>query len=444
MPKRQHSELAAGAFVVAGLAALLGVVLWLGAADMFRTRGQLVTFYVPQIGGSVGIIPGAELTCGDGRVGRVVDVQPEPGVGKCFYHARMERSDVTVKQDARAEVVSPPIGQAKIVLLDLGKVGKPSDDQHPIRLTGGLDQAMRHIGTFTDNVEVITEVLRAEFDAKKPDSLLAEIHNIAGQLDTTAKGLATITGRVEAQTKPEDANTILGHVRRTVANLDRETNGKAKDTFMGDLKAAAGNLRTATDPNVKDSLLAKANVVVDGLKNIVQTGEPKINRALDSVVDATGLIDNYAKKDLAEIFEGFQKAKDKILKASNDLGDASEQVKEVVAINCPNLDQMIENLTQVSVDLKAVAKDAVLHPWKFLHKPTMEDVHSANIASAVRAFADGAGHLDEALAKLRALQKIPTDDPAFQATLEKAKKKLQETSDKFSTVEKALWEELRK
>jgi ABC-type transporter Mla subunit MlaD len=444
MPKRQHSELAAGAFVVAGLAGLLGVVLWLGAADVFRTHGQVVTFYVPQTAGSVGIVAGAELTCGDGRIGRVVDVHGDPGEGKCFYRAQMERSDLTVKQDARAVVISPPIGQAKIVFLDLGVKGPTADGQHPILLTGGLDQAMRHIDKLITNVDAITETLREDFDPKKAGSLLAEIHAVVGDIRTTATGFTKITNNFEAETEVKDPNTVLGRVRRSAAdinlataNLARQTDAKAKDTFMAKLDRAAGQIQTATDPNSKGSLVAAATGVLDGLDGVVKSGAPKVDQALASVASAAKKIDEYANKDLKDVFDSFHKI-------TANVGVVCEQAKQFVVVNRDNLDQMVENLTQVSADLKAAAKDVRRNPWKLLREPTEKDAHSANIDSAIRAFSSGARELEEALAKLHALQQISGDDPSFKDTMDKAKKNIQRTYDKFSEVEAELWKELKK
>jgi ABC-type transporter Mla subunit MlaD len=341
-------------------------------------------------------------------------------------------------------VISPPIGQAKIVLLDLGKAGPAADGQHPILLTGGLDQAMGHIDKLITNVDVITEMLRDDFDPKKAGSLLAEIHTIVEDIHSTTKGIARITGNVESETKVQDPNTVLGRVRRSAAdinlatgNLARQTDAKAKDTFMAKLDRAAGQIQTATDPNSKGSLLAKANGVLDGLDGVVKSGAPKVDRALTAVADAAEKIDGYAKTDLEAIFKSFHKI-------TADIGVVSEQAKQFVVVNRDNLDLMVENLAQVSVDLKAAAKDIRRNPWKLLREPTAKDARSENIDSAIRAFSGGAWQLEEALAKLRALQKISSDDPSFQATMEKAKKNLQETYDKFSEVEKALWKELQK
>ena len=42
MPQTKHDELKAGLFVIIALAVTLGVILWLGAGDAFRTAGQEV------------------------------------------------------------------------------------------------------------------------------------------------------------------------------------------------------------------------------------------------------------------------------------------------------------------------------------------------------------------------------------------------------------------
>ena len=54
MPRKKHSELIAGLFVIAALAVLLGVVIWLGPG-LLRTTQQTAVFYVDEGSGSLGL-----------------------------------------------------------------------------------------------------------------------------------------------------------------------------------------------------------------------------------------------------------------------------------------------------------------------------------------------------------------------------------------------------
>ncbi len=58
-----------------------------------------------------------------------------------------------------------------------------------------------------------------------------------------------------------------------------------------------------------------------------------------------------------------------ILKVSKDFSAVSEAARKVVVLNRDNLDQIIENLVQVSVELMATSADVRRSPWKMFYKP---------------------------------------------------------------------------
>lgn len=451
MPRKKRSELTAGVFVVAGIAVLLGVVLWLGAADLLKARGQVVTFYVPMSAGSVGIIEGAEVTLGDGRIGRIVDIRPDPGAARCLYHARLERTDMVVRRDANAIVVSPAVGQAKIVLLDPGDAEEPAGDENPVLLTGGLDQAMQHVSQLAENLVETSAKLRFELNAQEAQSLLAKIHRIVAEVRAAAKNVVVMTGHLEAETKADDPNSIVGRLRESASNVNRATgslaaqmDAKAKDTVMAKISRAAGHIEGQTDPNAAGSLVAKVHGTLGQIDATVKDGRPKVSRALTALANAAETIEAYTKKDVAEILATLREANTKVLKIAGDFAVVSEQTKEIVTVNRDNIDETLDNLAQVSVDLKSAAKEIRRNPWRLLYEPEEKELRSQNLYDAVRAFSNGAEQLDQAVTKLRRLEQIKSDDPAFKETTEKIHKSLNEIFAKFSKAEEALWKELQK
>ena len=118
MPKREHSELVTGLFVLVALALGLGVVAWLGAAEVFGTKGQLVSFYMLQSDGSIGLTDGSDVTYCDASIGRIVAIEAQPGRDRCIYRARLNRKDITIRQDGKAIVVQV-YGDDSVLLDDL-------------------------------------------------------------------------------------------------------------------------------------------------------------------------------------------------------------------------------------------------------------------------------------------------------------------------------------
>ena len=451
MPRKKHSELTAGLFVVVGVVLVLGVVLWLGAADLLRTRGQLVSFYVPMSAGSIGIIKGAEVTLGDGRIGRIVEVHADPANARCLYRARLERSDIKIKRDAKAMVVSAMVGQAKVVLVSIGTAAETADEAHPVRLSGGLDQAMQHVSTLAENLKAASSRLRFELDPNQVASLLAKVHGIALEITAAARSVKGVAGNLQAETSRDDPNGLVGKLHKSAGDVNtatgrlahqRDPNGK--DTVVARVRRAAGNIETETDPNAEGSLVATARGTMSEIHGMVKDGRPKVDRTLASVAAAAEKIEAYTKKDIGEILANLRESNTKILKILSDFAVVSEQAKEIVTLNRDNIDETIDNLAQVSVNLKSAAKEIRRNPWRLLYEPDKKELRSQNLYDAVRAFVDGASQLDQSLAKLRLLRKIPSDDPAYQEAVQKVHKRLLESFGKFTKAEEALWKELQK
>ena len=444
MPRKQPNELIAGLFVLAGLAVLLGVVLWLGAADLLKTRGQVVSFYVPQSDGSVGIVEGAGLTCGDGRIGKVIEIEPVPAKKLCYYRARLERTDVTIRRDAVAVVVSPAVGQAKIVVKDFGDADEPADDDNPVRLTGGLDQVMQQLNA-------LAAKLREEMDASNAASVLAKIHGIVTKLKTAAGEVEKIALSIRAETDTSNAKSLLAKVHKSAADINaatghiaRQTDPNDKDSIVGGVRIAAARVAAQTDANQEGSLLAKVHGALDETGAIIKDARPKVDRTLTALASAAEKIEAYTNEDVAEMLQTLRQANTKILKISTDFAVVSEQTKQMVALNRDNIDETIDNLAQVSVNLKSASKEVRRNPWRLLYEPKEKELRSQNLYDAVRAFSDGAEQLDQSIAKLRALKKIDSDDPALKAAAEKIHKRLQEVFEEFSKAEQGLWKELQK
>jgi len=382
MPRKKKNELTAGLFVVAALVLMLGVILWLGASGLFKTRGQLVSFYVPLSGGSIGVIDGAIVTVGDAEIGRVVSVREEIGKGRCLYQVRIERKDIQIKSDGKAMVVSPPVGSAKIVITEIGTADTLADDEHPIMLSGGLDQAMASIGQAADNLKDILEKIKLELNAHESTTLLYKIHMILSEM-------------AEAST---------------------------------DVKAIVKSIRRETDAADPKSLLAKTHRGMDDITTITADARTKMPETLTA---------------LTELMTKLRKTGDEVFEIVKDFHVVSSEVKGIVVVNRGRIDELIDNMTVVSANLKATSKEIRRSPWKLIHKPEPGEIHSQNISDAARAFLGGAEQLDQALMKLDALAKahpegIPKDDPQ----LKKIRKQLEESFTKFNKAEQTLWKEI--
>jgi len=451
MPKKKYNELTAGLFILAALAVGVAVVLWVGAAGLFETTGQTVVFRVSQTTGSLGVAEGAAITLGDAEIGRVRRVEARPGENACFYYAQLDRDDVTIHSDANAVVVSPPIGQAKIVLLCAGVGENLADANHPVALSGGLDQVMTRINSMSENMERATLRIRRELEPNQAGSLLAGIHGIVGKIDKAADSLGRLAQSVEGETVAADPNSFVGKLHRSAGDINVATAGlthqldpNADQTMAAKLSRALGSVDTQFDANANDSLMMKVRAAADDLSGMIAETRPKVKETMDSVSSAARRIDAYTKKDLGELLAGLRQANTKILKITGDFSSVSEQVKQVVATNRDNIDETLDDLALVSVNLKAASEEIRRNPWRLLYNPDRKELRSQNLYAAVRSFADGAAQLDQAISKLRSIKGVESDAPEYAKARGEILKSLMGTFDKFHKVEERLWKELQK
>ncbi len=272
MPAKPHSELKAGIFVIVSLAVLLIVVLWLGAADIFKPVPHKAVFFVKESAGSVGLKVGSVVQVNDTACGKIVDIRFNPAEGaegRTLYFAEINRPDIKIYSDGKAMVPGGLVGDMPLVITSRGKSGTPADKNHPIEISGLLSRTM-------SNIEAM-----------------------------------------------------------------------------------------------------------------------------------------------------------------------SQQVRQMVSLNKGNVNEIMDNFTRLSANLKSASEEIRRNPWRLLYKPKKGELHSQNIYDAARAFSEGASELDQAVAKLATLVKmhpegLPADDPQMKSM----RKRLAETFARFTKAEEALWKEL--
>jgi len=430
---REHSELKAGVFVVAALAAALGVVLWLGAADVLATKGQLVSFYVPQDAPPPGIQEGSAVLYGGGEIGKVIEVIVQPAEGRCLYRARLNRTDIQVKSDAKVSVYAPPIGAASVVLNNPGSKVALADDENPVALSGGLAAAIGDIASAAENIKAISDTLRQEMDAASDTAVLHKVHGIVDDLQASSRRMVGIFRRLAEETDPQAAGSLMAKVHSTADTVRASAENVEEITK---------DLRKETDCDDDKALLAKVHRSVDDVNAITADAKPKLQRTMTAVADTAEQIREYAKNDVADILAKLREANTEILKISKNFAEVSDASKKIVVLNKDNIDATLDNMRQVSDNLKAASKDIRRNPWRLIHKPDRQEVDSQNLYDAARAFSEGAGQLDAAIEKLTALQKtgdgVAADDPELQ----KIRESLMKTFSRFKKAEDFLWKEM--
>ena len=428
MARKKTNEVVAGIFVLAALGVMLGVVLWLGGGKLFdRPAGQAV-FYVDEQTGPVGLAIGNPVTINDKEIGRISDIVVSKD-GKTRYYAQVSAGEYLVFADGAAAADVPMVGQARLVIKSRGIGKQLADEQHPVRIGGGLNQAINNLAAVSEDLKVIAAVARGELDASRSDAILAKIKDIMSQLQLAAGNIVGVSRNLQGETDASQKGSLAAKAHTSAEHVNKIT----------------GSLSGELDAKNPVAMLAKIHKSADDINAMTGDAKPKVSRTLGHIEHTAAQIDAYTSKDIQQLLLSLRQVNDKVLTIADNFAEVSDQTRSMVVVSRDRVDRMIDNMTQVSEDLKATSKEVRRNPWRLLYKPEQAEVRSQNLYDASRSFAAGASELNQAVGKLNALSKanpkgIPADDPE----LAKIRKQIQDTFGNFSKAEQALWQELAK
>jgi len=425
MARKQRNELAAGAFVIGCALTIVAVAIWLSGIEF---GGRFVYLTAPLDSGDVSIVEGSVMKMGSLEVGKVVSVTADAKWQTFTFRVRLVR-DVDIRRDAVVQTSSPTLGGVgTLIVLNPGSAeSPPADEEHPAELSVGPNPLIRDI--------------QRELGYGKDER--TAFQNALAALDTLSTNLVEISGTFKAQLTPGAEPNMLSDAVATLKDL-RETVA----TVKGQVAFLKGQLDPANTTGLftrMQTSLIHANKITSEAAALVTNARPKLEAAAVSTASAAKHINAYAEKDLAKLLAGLRASSDKLLAMMKDFHEVSTTAREIVTVNQNNVDEMLANLTQVSVNLKAAARDIRRRPWRLLGKPSVEDIRSENVQNAALAFAEGAAELDDAIHRLDALSRATTrpgapDDPQ----LKLVRQKIRDSFEKFTQVEQALWKELNK
>ncbi|MCE5326474.1 MAG: hypothetical protein LLG01_08665 [Planctomycetaceae bacterium] len=382
MAAKKHNELAAGVFVLAALAVLVGVLLWLGAGTMFTHPAGQSVFYAKVGSGSVGLTVGSEAKINDESIGRVSRIEYKPSQKRTLYFVEVWNTDRMVHADGKANVPPVLVGQAPLVVTDRGSEQAPlADVDHPVEITTPLDRVMSNIEAATADVRKIAQSMQRELDPTNNQGVLAKTKTAVTYIEGAASGLNEIT-----------------------QNILPQTDAKKKGTIMANIAEASASL-----------------------------------------AQATSAIESYGKKDMGEILASARKAAENVVKITADFTVVSGQAKKIVDANSDNISEIVDNLTRMSTSLKIAGEEIRRNPWRLLHKPDKDELAKQNLYDAARAFAAGAGELDQASVRLAAMikqnpQGVAAQDPQVQ----KVRDTVAKAMARFKEAEETFYQELKK
>ena len=91
------------------------------------------------------------------------------------------------------------------------------------------------------------------------------------------------------------------------------------------------------------------------------------------------------KNDVAAVLADLRQINSKVLKIAGDFSEITAQAKQAVAVNKDRVDEIVDNMTQVSQDLKATSKEVRRNPWRLMHTPDQkEELHAEHLRRGPR------------------------------------------------------------
>jgi len=421
MNRKKRNELATGLFVLIGLAAGVGVLIWLGAAEVFTRWGQDVVFAAEHRQGNLGLEIGSMIKVGDAPIGKIEKITIDLPGRRILYHARLSRRDVSIHSDAYAMAVSEFIGGASIVVKSFGSDKSPlADCDHPVLLNEApnamLRQAQQALGYGDEQRRQFQQTLR-------------DINQATGHIRAIAAAVAR-------QMDVKDKNALMNRIREVVQNLIASSQN---------LQTITKNLKAETDVHNPVSLLKKVHSIAGHVEDVSSTAAEMVKNVKPDVEKTISRIRRYTEKDVADILTTLRRSNTKIAAVVADLKMASASARDIIVLNRDKIDQTIASMKSVASNLNAAAKEIRRNPWRLLQKPSGKALRDENLYDAARVFAEGAEKLDEALAELKALREARPDGvKATDPELARIQKHLQATFEKFRLAEDALWKTLTK
>lgn len=349
-------------------------------------------------------------------------------------------ADLVLYENCRITTDQPPVGGGGVlVILDVGGppapvASGPLDGLPPQSLAAAISTLSRRLLGPNGLVDRLEQTL----DADAEGSLAAKI---ARSLDD----VNAMTGELRLQLNPREQLTLMNKLHAIFDNLNRTT---------GELRAQLG---TADE----SGLLAKVHVVLDRLDRglgeaqaILEENRPTLRNTLVSVENVARQLDQELlaafraeldRDDPTSLLGKIHAGMDRVNTALDNVVTISDTGRRLVVLNRPALQRAIDNLKEVSDQLRVGVQEILLAPWR-LFRPPAGEVARLDVFEAARRFAEAATMLDDAARRLEAVAAAQSGPGALQDAeqeIRAVQEALQAAFERFRIAEDYLWERMK-
>jgi len=316
-------------------------------------------------------------------------------------------------------------GQVSLIIKNLGEEGQllQDGDTAPIQLQPGLGELL----------DGLADQVRSELSRTQPDSLVSHLLG-------AARNLRQITDRVNAQVALDGRNqSLLSKLHLVMERLDGITE----------------NISLQLSSEANSGPVAKLNLALDTLnkalgqiENLVEPNKDDLTATVQSLKQAA----NQLETDLPEFFAAATRPlrrADAVMEDAREvldyLKDATRTARQVLLVNRERIESMVNNLDELSVNLKLASREIRRAPWRLLHKPQASELNRQNIVDAAGSFAAAAERLDATMLRLQALAAAAIDEqplPVDKDRIDQIIAELETSFNQFQKAEKVFWNEL--
>ena len=444
--RSRRQDFVLGLVVLAFLALFVGTILFVYPSLAGDTRTITVRFRHDE--GMAPLKPGSPvMLSGALQVGKVTDVRIQQetvdnGAGPqeqllIAVDAEVETA-LKLYADCQITTDQPPVGGGGLlVILNVGTppelATSPIDGLPPQSLTAAIGALSRRILGPNGLVDKLEQMLDMNVEG-----------SLAAKVSKSLDDVNAMTHELQIQLNPHEQAALMSKIHGIIDNLNNTTASLLRQSSVDD----------------ETTLLAKVHLVLDRLESglaevnaMLAENRPMIHSAVSSVESVTRQVD----EDLLAAFKAELNRDDPDslmgkmhvgmdrLNVSLDNGvTMTDTGRKLVILNRPALQRTIDNIKTASDQLKTGVQEVLLAPWR-LFKPPADEIKKLDVFEAARRFAEAATMLDDAAARLEAIQAATrADTPATGSTdeIETIRASLQSAFERFQVAEQYLWEKI--
>jgi ABC-type transporter Mla subunit MlaD len=445
--RSRRQDFVLGVVVLVFLGLFVGTVLFVYPSLGGKTRPITVRFRHDE--GVAPLKPGSPvMLSGALQVGKVSDVTMQRDTVKTAAGPQEQllivvtaeiEADLQLYTNCQITTDQPPVGGSGVlVILNVGTPPKlasgPIDGLPPQSFAAAIGTLSRRMLGPNGLIDKLDQMLNADVEG----SLVAKIGRSLDDVNA-------MTSELRLQLNPHEQMTLMNKVHAIIDDLNNTT----------------AALRAQTTVDDQTTLLAKVHAVLDRLESglaevnaMLQENRPVLRSTMTSVESMTHQLDDEVlaafkaelnREDPTSLIGKIHVSMDRLNASLENVVTMTDTGRKLVVLNQPALQRTVDNLKDVSDQLKTGIQEILLAPWR-LFKPPAGEIKRLDVFEAARRFAEAASMLDDAAARLEAIRAATSADAQTTTSAEEIRSiesSLRSAFERFQTAEEYLWEKMK-